>query len=107
MRSPGTVGAAAVTDAATWRMVLSEVSPQEDAAAFRRLGVGGDEPEPALALETKGLELRHEIAGTTLEGIERHRDDDATLFIALDEAGLLEIGQQRLADPCRDTSRVR
>ena len=70
MRSRRTVGATTVARAATRRMILSEVSPQENAAAFLRLGVVGDEAEPALTLvqvmgrrpiETRTFRRRHEL----------------------------------------------
>jgi len=51
----------------------------------------GDGPKPLLALVTKFLELCDEIAGAGPKCLERYRDVDATLLIALDEAGLLKI----------------
>jgi hypothetical protein len=74
-------------------VLLSEVTPEKCAAAFLGLGVVGDGPKPALALVTKCLEFRHEIAGASAEGLERHHDNDAAFLIALDQAGLLEIRQ--------------
>jgi len=81
--------------------------PQEHASAFLGLGVIGDGPKPALTLVTKCLELRHEIAGASLEGLKRHSDGDAALLIAHDQAALLKIGQQRFANPYRYAGRVR
>jgi hypothetical protein len=72
-------------------MLLSEVPPEEHASAFLGLGVIRDGPEPPLILATKSHELRDEITGASLEGLERRRDNDAALLIALDEAGLLNV----------------
>jgi len=106
-RGRGTAGAAAVAAPAARRVLLSEVPPQEHASAFLGLGVVGDGPKPALTLITKGLEFRHEIAGAGPESVERYHNDDATLLIALDDAGLLKVRQQRLANPHGHASRVR
>ncbi len=99
MRSRGTDGAAAVAGPAARRLLLSEVPPEKHASAFVGPGVIGDGPKPALALVTKCLELRHEIAGTGSEDLERYHNDDAAFVIALDEAGLLKIREQHLANP--------
>jgi hypothetical protein len=82
-------------------VLLSEVAPEEHASAFLGLGIIGDGPKAALTLVTKCLELRHEIAGASSEDIKRCHDGDAALLVALDEAGLLKIRQQHLANPCR------
>lgn len=74
--------------------------------AFLRLGVLGNRPEPALNLVTKRLELSHEIARASSECLEGYRDDYAALLIAPDETGLLEIGEQRFANPYRYASRT-
>ena len=105
-RSRSTDGAAAIAGPAAGRVLLSEVSPQEHASAFLGVSVIGDGPKPALALVTKCLELRHEIAGASSEDLARYHDDDAALLIALDEAGLLKIRQQHLANPRRYAGRV-
>jgi hypothetical protein len=64
-------------------VLLPEVAPEEHASAVLGLGVVGDKPKPALTLEPKSLELRHEVAGATLEGLDRYRYDDVTVLIAL------------------------
>jgi hypothetical protein len=92
-RRQGTIGAAAIAVAAARRVLLSEVPSEEHAAAFLGLGVIGDGAKPTLALVTKCLEFRHDIAGAGSEGLQRHRDFDAVLLIALDQAGLLKIRQ--------------
>src|SRR5581483_4432245 len=105
-----TVGTAAVARPATRRIVLSEVSPQEHASAFRGLGVVGHEPKTPLALVAKCLELRHEIADAGCEALRRDDDGDAAAVISLDEPRLLEVRQQHLADArrhaCREGERV-
>lgn len=97
--SRGTAGAAAVAGPAARWVLLAEVSPEEHASAFLSLGVIGDRPKSALTLVTKCLELRHEIAGAGSEGLKWYRDHDAALLIALNEARLLKIRQQHLANP--------
>jgi hypothetical protein len=72
MHSGGIDGAAAVAGPAAGRVLLSEISSKEDASAFLGLGVMGDGPKPVLALVTKSLELRDEIAGASPKGLERH-----------------------------------
>jgi hypothetical protein len=94
-------GAASVAGPATRRLLLSEVPPEEHASAFLEPGVIGDGPKPALALVTKCLELRHQVTGANSEDLERYGNDDAVLLIAVDEADLLKIRQQHLANPCR------
>jgi hypothetical protein len=74
-------------------VLLPEVPPEEDASAVPGLGVVGHGPKAALTLVTKGLELRHKVAGAGSEHVEGNCNDDATLLIALDEASLLKIGQ--------------
>jgi hypothetical protein len=106
-RSRGAHGAAAVAGPAARRVLFSEVPPEEHASAFLRLRVIGHDPKPALTLVTKRLELRHEIAGARSEGLNRYHDGDVALLIALDEAGLLEVRQQYLADASRHAGRVR
>jgi hypothetical protein len=82
-------------------MILAEISPEKDASAFLGLGVIGNGSQPALTLVAECLELRHEVAGAVAKALKRYRDADAALLIALDEAGLFEIRQQHLANPCR------
>jgi hypothetical protein len=88
-------------------VLLSEVPPEEHASALGRLRVICDAPKPSVTLVTKCLELRHEIAGASSEELKGHRDDNATLLIALDEASLLKIRQQCLTNPHRYAGRVR
>ena len=106
-RNHGANGAATVAGAAARRPLLSEVAPEENASAFVGLGVIGDSPKPALTLIPECLELRHEIAGASAEGLDRYRDGNAALLIALDEVGLLKVRQQCLANPYRHAGRVR
>ena len=106
-RRPAAHGAAAVAGPAARRMLLSEVAADEDASAFLGLRVVGDGPKPALTLVTKCLELRHEITDAGAEALERYHEADKALVIALDEAGLLKIGEQYLTDPARHTGRIR
>jgi hypothetical protein len=63
------------------------------------LGVVGHQSKTPLALITKGLQLRDELAHTGGELVRRHDDGDAAVKVALNEAGLFEIGQEHLADP--------
>jgi hypothetical protein len=88
-RGRGKAGAAAVTGPAGRRVLLSEVPPKKYAAAPLGLGAIGDGRESARARVAECLELCHEIAGASSKGLERYREDDAALLIALDEAGLL------------------
>jgi len=48
-----------------------------------------------LTLETKGLELGHEIADASFEAVRRYHDYDRAPPIPLNQAGLLQIRQQR------------
>src|SRR5215467_12465635 len=98
-RSRNTVGAAAIAGSAARGMFLSEIPPEAHASAFLGLGVIGDGAKPALPLMTKGLELRHQIVAAGLEDLGRCPDADATLRIALNEAGLLKVRQQHIANP--------
>src|SRR5262245_5420859 len=98
VRNRCTLDAAAVARAATRRMMLSEVSPQERASAFLGLGIVGNEPEPALTLVTEGLELRHEIANASCKAHPRDDDSDAAVLIPRNEPRLLEIRQQHLTN---------
>ena len=98
-RSRGTDGTAAVAGPAARRLLLSEVPPEEHASAFLGLRVTGDGPKPALTLVAKCLELRHEIAGASSEDLDRNHNVDPAFLIALDEAGLLKIREQHLANP--------
>jgi hypothetical protein len=82
-------------------MLLSKVPAEEHASAFLGLGVVGKEPEPALTLVSKGLELRHEIPDACRESLRRDDDGDAAVLIPLNEARLLKIGHQHLTDPSR------
>ena len=74
-------------------MLLAEIPAEKHASTFLRPGVIGDGAEPALGLVSKRLELRHEIADTGAEAFECHRDADAAVLDALDEAGLFEVRQ--------------
>jgi hypothetical protein len=58
-------------------VVLSKVTPDE--LAFLRLGVVGHQPKTPLALITKGLQLRDELAHTGGELVRRHDDGDAAV----------------------------
>jgi len=106
-RGRGKAGAAAVAGPAGRRVLLSEVPPKKHASAPLGLGVIGDGRESARAGVTECLELRHEIAGASSEGLERYREDDAALLIVLDEAGLLKIREQCIANPYRYAGRER
>lgn len=90
-RSRSTDSAAAVAGPATRRVLLSEISPEEDASAFLGLGVISDGPKPVLALVSSSLELREEIAGASPKSLKRNRNIDTALRIALDEACLLQV----------------
>src|SRR5262245_21176737 len=98
-RSRNAVGAAAIAGSAARGKFLAEIPPEAHASAFLGLGIIGDRTKPALTLMTKRLELRHQIVGASLEG--RCLDADATLRIALNEASLLKVRQQHLANPHR------
>src|SRR5215467_9697039 len=87
-------------------MLLPEIPPEVDASAFLGLGVVGDGAQPALTLVAKCLELDDEIAGANCESLKAYRNDNAVLRIALNQAGLLEIQQQHLANPCGYAGRV-
>ena len=98
-RSRNTVGAAAIAGSAARGKFLAEIPPEAHASAFLGLGIIGDRTKPALTLMTKRLELRHQIVGASLEDLGRCLDADATLRIALNEAGLLKVRQQHIANP--------
>src|SRR5262245_58566251 len=106
MRNRGAVAATAVARAATRRIMLSEVSPQEDAPALLGPGVVGDETEPALTLETKGLELPHKIANAGCKVLRRDADGDGAGRIPLNKPCLLKIRQQDIARSEEHTSEL-
>lgn len=99
--------AAAVAGPAAGRVLFTEILAEEYASTFLGLSVMGNRSESLLALVTESLELRDEFAGACSKAIERHGDVDAVLLIALDEAGLLKIRQQCLANPRRYAGRIR
>jgi hypothetical protein len=104
-RSPDPTAAATIARAATRRVLFPKIPAEKHASTLLRLGVIGDRPEAALALVTKGLELSHQSAGASAKCLQGRRDDAATFPIALHETGLLEIGEQRFANPSWYASR--
>src|SRR5262249_4426630 len=105
-RCHSAVGTAAVASAATRGVRFSEIAPDKYASAVLGLRVIGDKPKSTFALVAKRFELSHQIIGAGGEVLERY-DDNTAFLIALDEAGLLEIRQQGLANPHWYASRVR
>jgi hypothetical protein len=99
LRSPNTIGPAAVAGSAARRVVFSKVAADQHAAAFGGPCVVSYLSQTPLAFVAKDLELGHEIAHPGLEVLWRHDDADAALFIPRSEPGLLKIRQQHLADP--------
>jgi hypothetical protein len=70
-------------------MLFSEVTRDEHASAFLRLRLVGHQSKAPLALKTKGLELRDELAHASGETLRWRDDNDGAFLVPLDEAGFL------------------
>src|SRR5690606_22005233 len=86
---------ATVADAARRWILLAEVAAQEDAAAFRRLGVVAHDREPPLVGQALDLEAAREILGARVEDLGLDGDPPLLARRLLDERELLEARAKR------------
>jgi hypothetical protein len=87
-------------------MVLTEILPDEDAAALLGVGIVGNQAKTPFALIAEDLEFRHQVAHAGLERLGWHNDCDAAILVPFNGSRLFKIRQQHFTDPRRNAGRV-